>query len=98
MIVQTLSHAVTSDDPAYDDAAARNVYINADQPAPVTPTEPTGPTGPAGPTGDAGAAGAVTALARTGGHDLSAWALWALVLTALGVALTSASRRRRHLP
>ena len=92
MIVQTLSHAVSSDDPAYDDAAARNVYINADQPAPVTPTEPSGPAGPAA--GDDGSAGAVVALARTGGGDLSAWALWALLLTAFGVALTAASRRR----
>ena len=109
-IVETVSHSVSSDDPLYDNAAARNVYINADAEVPDGAGRSGGPRRPGGPDrprrsrpqqpsqpGDAGGADAEGDgdLAATGAGDLTVWTALALLLLALGLALSAAGRRRR---
>ena len=92
MIVQTMSHVVSSADPRFDRAHAANVYINLPPPLvpsgedPGDPTDPTDPGDPGDP-GDGGGSG-VPGGGRPGaaGEDLPATG-GALDLRALGIGL-----------
>ncbi|KAA9111722.1 LPXTG cell wall anchor domain-containing protein [Microbacterium rhizomatis] len=90
MSVQTVSHIVSSDDPLYDHAVARNVYINLVTPVipvvPVVPVEPVVP--PAPPVVP------VVALPATGGVDMVPALLMGLMLLAAGGMLVGRRRRR----
>ena len=101
--VVTTSHSVSSDDPAFDFADVRNVYVNlVELPAvvPDPPVTPVTPATPADPTADPAAppvaapAAPSRELAYTGVEALPL-AFGALLLLLLGAALLLAGRRRR---
>jgi hypothetical protein len=102
-IVETISHSSESDDPAYQHAPIRNVYINQPPLKPVPPPAPpvTPPGGHGTGAGSAGAAGTGTGagagtggLADTGSSTLGLGGVaGALLVILLGLGLLLARRR-----
>ncbi|WP_367889442.1 hypothetical protein [Humibacter ginsenosidimutans] len=94
-IVETISHSSESDDPAYEHASIRNVYVNL-QPPQVIPAPPHG--GANGTNGGASAGGSTSSasgsgLAPTGSDAAPQLALAAIALLA-GLLLLLRRRRR----
>jgi hypothetical protein len=99
VVVETLSSVVTSDDPRYENADVRNVYINLTAIHPTPPPPPNGGTTPSTPGTPASSTptGSHTAgtLPPTGGDGAAAPLAVALIAMLLGIGMLLLGRRRR---